>query len=198
MEPRTDDETRRAFEAELARLAPRREALGDSGMHAVAGWTLEHAMEWEAAAMAWRRAFELDGEDVSALFHLGVCLLEQGRYAEAAETFRAASALDDRVKRLDWFDEDPEYRLGTALHAGGDLENAIAAYERSALRNMLGVDSLREVVRCRIQRVETDEALDALARMERRAVRLTVRAEVQAYRAETDALIRARTRAHRS
>jgi tetratricopeptide (TPR) repeat protein len=187
---RTDAEARTVLDAELARLAPRREKLGDAGAHSVAGWTLEHAMEWEAAALAWRRAFDLDGRDVAALFHLGVCLLELSKFADAATIFRRAIELDAEVARLDWFDEDPEYRLGNALHADGKFDDAIAAYERSAARNVVGVDALREAARIRIVRGEGREALDVLKRLERRAVRLTVRAEVQALRAEAEALLR--------
>ncbi len=190
---RTDADARRILEEELARLAPRREALGEEGVNAVAGWTLEHAMEWEAASLAWRRAFEIDGRDVAALFHLGVCLLEVAQYAEAADVFRRSIALDAEVSRLDWFDEDPEYRLGTALHAQRDLRAAIDAYERSAARNALGVDSLREAARCRLALGEGREALGLLARLERRAVRLTVRAEVQAMRADAEVLLRGRS-----
>jgi len=187
---RTDAEARALLDAELARLAPRREQLGDAGVHAVCGWTLEHAMEWEASAIAWRHAFDLDERDVAALFHLGVCLLEMSKFGDAETAFRRAIALDEKVERLDWFDEDPEYRLGNALHAQGNFEDAVAAYERSAARNIVGVDALREAARIRIVRGEGREALDVLKRLERRAVRLTVRAEVQALRAEAEALLR--------
>jgi tetratricopeptide (TPR) repeat protein len=187
---RTDAEARSILAAELARLAERRRDLGEEGVHAVAGWTLVHAMEYEAAALAWRRALELDGRDVAALFHLGVCLLELSRFDDAADTFRRAIALDEEVGRLDWFDEDPEYRLGNALHASGDFDGALAAYERSAARNMVGTDALREAARLHIVRGEGRAALDVLAHMERRAVRLTIRAEVQALRAEAEAALR--------
>jgi tetratricopeptide (TPR) repeat protein len=185
---RTSEQARALYDAELARLASRRQHLGEEGVHAVAGWTLEHAMEFEAAALAWARAFELDPKDVAALFHLGVCRLETGEYAAAADIFRRAIVLDDEVALLDWFDEDPEYRLGNALHAAGDFDAAIEAYERSASRNVVGVDSLREAARIRILRGQGREALEVLARLERRAVRLTIRAEVQALRAEAEAL----------
>jgi tetratricopeptide (TPR) repeat protein len=189
---RTDAEARTLLDAEVARLAPRREALGEDGTYAVCGWTLEHAMEWEAASLAWRRAFDLDPRDVGALFHLGVCLTELGQFADAAQVFRDATVLDAEVQKLDWFDEDPEYRLGVALHAMRDTGAAIEAYERSAARNLLGVDALREIVRCRIVREEPREALEALQRLEHRAVRLTVRAEVQAMRAEAESMLRGR------
>jgi tetratricopeptide (TPR) repeat protein len=104
--------------------------------------------------------------------------------------FRRAIALDETVQRLDWFDEDPEYRLGNSLHAQGRFDDAVAAYERSAARNVVGVDALREAARIRIVRGEGREALEVLKRLERRAVRLTVRAEVQALRAEAEALLR--------
>ena len=187
---RTDAEARAILDAELARLAPRRDQLGEAGVHSVCGWTLEHAMEWEAAAIAWRRTFDLDEKDAAALFHLGVCLLEMSKFTDAETVFRRAIDLDEKVERLDWFDEDPEYRLGNALHAQGNLEEAVAAYERSAVRNIVGVDALREAARIRIVRGEGREALDVLRRLERRAVRLTVRAEVQALRAEAEALLR--------
>jgi tetratricopeptide (TPR) repeat protein len=189
---RTDDEARATLAAELARLAPRRGDLGEAGVHSVAGWTLTHAMEYEAAALAWRRALELDARDVAALFHLGVCLLELSRFGEAAEIFRRAVVLDAEVERLDWFDEDPEYRLGNALHAQGAFDDAVLAYERSAARNILGTDSLREAARIHILRGDGARALDVCARLERRAVRLTIRAEVQALRAEAEAALRGR------
>ena len=188
---RSESQARAALDAELARLAPRREQLGEAGVHAVAGWTLEHALEWEAAKLAWGRAIELDPSDPASHFHLGVCLLELSDWTAAADVFRRASALDAEVNRLDWFDEDPEYRLGNALHAAGDFGGAIEAYERSAHRNVVGVDALREAARLRILRREGREALEVLHRLERRAVRLTVRAEVQALRAEAEALLRA-------
>ncbi len=187
---RTDAEARGLLDAELARLEPRRAALGETGLHAVAGWTLEHAMEWEAAVVAWRRASELDPSDAGAVFHVGACLLEMSRFADAADAFRRAILLDAQRPRLDWFDEDPAYRLGNAHHAAGEFDLAVEAYERSAARNELGVDALRETVRIHLHRGNGRGALDVLRRLEKRAVRLTVRAEAQAFRAEAEALLR--------
>ena len=147
-------------------------------------------MEWEASLLAWRRAFELDASDVAALYHCGICLLELSRFDEAAGVFRQAIVLDAQVARLDGLDEDPHYRLGAALHAKGDFDGALAAYDRSACVNEVGVDALREAARIRIHRREPREALEVLRRLERRAVRLTVRAQVQALRAEAEALQR--------
>jgi len=189
---RTDAEARALFDEEIARLEPRRVALGDAGLPAVVGWRLEQAMEWEASAIAWGRAIEFEPDDAGAVFHLGSCLLEMSRFAEAAEMFRRATALDAATQRLDWFDEDPEYRLGNAHHAAGEFDLAVAAYERSASRNLLGVDALREAARIHIHLRRGEEALDVLARLEKRAVRLTIRAEVQALRAEAEALARGR------
>lgn len=187
---RTDEQARALLADELARLAPRREALGETGVHAVAGWTLEHAMEWEAALLAWRRAAELEAADAGPAFHLGMCLLELSRFPEAADAFRRAIALDAAAPRLDWFDEDPEYRLGNAHHAAGEFDDAVAAYERSAERNLLGIDMLREAARIHIHRENANAALDVLRRMEKRSVRLTIRAEVMALRTEAEALLR--------
>src|SRR6185436_20686980 len=102
---RTDAQAQAILDAELTHLAPRREALGEAGFFAVAGWTLEHAMEWEAAAIAWRRALELDPRDSVACFHLGASLLEMSRFPDAADAFRRAIVLDAENPRIDWFDE---------------------------------------------------------------------------------------------
>jgi tetratricopeptide (TPR) repeat protein len=187
---RTDAQARALLDAEIERLASRRDALGEAGLHAVAGWRLEQAMEWEAALIAWRRACELEPHDAGPVFHVGACLLETSKFADAADAFRRAIELDVATPRLDWFDEDPEYRLGNAHHAAGEFDAAVAAYERSAARNELGVDALREAARVHLHRRAGREALDVLHRLEKRAVRLTIRAEVQALRAEAEALLR--------
>lgn len=194
---RTDDEAREILESELARLAVRRPSLGESGVHAVAGWTLSHGFEWEAAALAWARAAALDPDDPEPVIHEGVCFLETGRWDDAAARFRAAIELHDRraasgADGIEWVEDDPAYRLGVALHAKGDLRAAIAAYEESARRNPAGVDALREAARCRLALEETDEALETLVRLERRAVRLTLRAEIMALRADALRIRRAR------
>lgn len=194
---RSDAEARALLDAELARLAPRRAALGEGGVFAVAGWSLDHAYEWEASILAWSRAAELDPDDPEPVFHLGVCHLELGEWTSAAATFRAVIALDERLLAagrdgVEWMEDDPAYRLGMALHAGGDLRAALDAYEESARRNTTGVDALREAARCRIALEEPDAALETLSRLERRAVRLTLRAEVMALRTEANRLRRER------
>jgi tetratricopeptide (TPR) repeat protein len=194
---RSDDEAEALVAEQLERLAPRRGALGEAGVHAVAGWTLVHAFEWEAAALAWARASALDPEDPEPPLQEGICLLELGRYEDAAARFRHAMEIDaGRRARgedgVEWMEEDPAYRLGMALHAKGDLRAAIEAYEESARRNRTGVDALREAVRCRIALEEPSEALETLGRLERRAVRLTLRAEVMALRSEATRLLHER------
>lgn len=196
---RSEDEARAILARELLRLAPRRTALGEGGALAVAGWTLLHGMEYEAARIAWARAAEIDPTDVEAAFSEALCLLELSRFEEAAERFRRVIELDDRVAAaggdaLDWMEHDPAYRLGVALHALGRLEEADAAYEESARRNGVGTDSLRELARSRLARRDARRALEALERLERRTVRLTLRAEVMAMRADAEALLRERTR----
>ncbi len=170
--------------------------LGEAGRHAVAGWKLLMALEWEAAELAYTRVVELEPQDVEAMFGRGTCVLEQGRFAEAAEIFRATLALDDGLERtgsdlprLDWFDNDPAYKLGNALHAMGNLEEAVIAYDESARRNCVGFEQARELVRCLIALGRGQDALDALARMERHNARLAARAEVSALRAEAAALL---------
>lgn len=196
MEParRTDDEAAAILAEELARLAERRGALGDAGAHAVAGWGLQHAMEWEAALLAWSHVVAADPRDVEAAYARGLCLLELSRWADAAETFRAVATLDTELtaageQGLDWMEDDPAYRLGIALHAMGELREALGAYEESARRNGITVDALREICRVRLVLCEPREALDAVARLEKRAVRLSVRAEAMAFRAEAKAML---------
>lgn len=192
---RTDEEARSILAAELRRLEPRRSALSEADAHAVAGWTLQNAMEWEAARMAWTRAATLRPDDVEARFCAAVCLLELSRFGDAAAEFRDVLDADARAaaegrEALDWMEHDPAYRLGTALHAAGRIEEAIAAYDESAERNSVGTDALREMARCRLALRDASGALAALARLERRAVRLSVRAEVMALRADAEAMLR--------
>lgn len=189
---RTPDEAEVILANELARLAPRRDALGEAGVHAVAAWTLMHAFEFEASALGWTGVLAHTPRDVEAVFRHAHCLLELGRYDEAADGFRAASALDSELcddpdgEGLDWLEDDPAYRLGNCLHATGDLGLAVAAYEESVRRNTFGVEALREIARCHLAAENPDAAVDAAARMEARAGRIAVRADALALRAAAE------------
>ena len=192
---RSPEEAEQILAAELSRLEPRREALGAEGCFAVAGWTLQHALEWEAALLAWRQVTAYKPRNVEAAYAEALCLLEMSRFADAAQRFRDVIELDAETvgsggEGLDWMEDDPEYRLGVALHAMGDLTAAIEAYERSASRNEIAVDALREICRARIALGHAKEAIDAANRLERRAIRLTVRAEALQFRAEARSLLR--------
>lgn len=194
---RTAAEAQAILDAEFARIGAHREALGETGAAAVAGWTLMHSYEWEAAAIAWSRAAELDPDDPEPINEWGVCLLELGRWDEAADLFRRTIALDARLVAagrdgVEWMENDPAYRLGVALHAKGDLHGAIASYEESARRNLTGVDALREAARCRLALGDPAAALEVLARLERRTVRLTLRAEIMALRSDAHRMQRER------
>ncbi|MCE9638150.1 MAG: tetratricopeptide repeat protein [Planctomycetes bacterium] len=183
--------------AEFARIGTHRDALGETGAAAVAGWTLMHGMEWEAAAIAWEMAAKGDPDDPEPLNEWGVCLLELGRFDEAANLFRRTIDVDARLVAagrdgVEWMENDPAYRLGVALHAKGDLRSAIASYEDSARRNPTGVDALREAARSRLALGEPEAALEVLGRLERRTVRLTLRAEVMAMRADANRMLRER------
>lgn len=190
-------EAQAILDAEFARIGTHRDALGETGTVAVAGWTLMHGMEWEAAAIAWSAAASSDPDDPEPLNEWGVCLLELGRFDEAADLFRRTLALDARLVAegrdgVEWMENDPAYRLGVALHAKGDLRGAIASYLDSAQRNPTGVDALREASRCHLALIEPEAALDVLTRLERRTVRLTLRAEVMAMRADANRMLRER------
>ncbi len=189
---RTDDEARALLDAELEALAPRADALGADGLPAVAGWRLFNAYEFEAAALAYESAADADPQGIEVRFQHGMCLLELGRYDDAAADFRAAIELSDALRddpdeeMLDWVDDDPAYRLGNALHAKGDLDAAVDAYEVSATRNTVGTDALREIARCRLAARRPAEALAVLDRMEARTKRLSVHAEIRALRADAE------------
>lgn len=194
---RTEAEARALLDAELGRLAPRAAALGPSATCGVAGRVLGHAYEWEAAAIAWAHAAVHAPDDPEPPFEEGVCLLELERWDDAADRFRRVMEIDARLLAsgrdgVEWMETDPAYRLGVAHHGKGDLAAAIAAYEDSARRNPVGVDALREVARCRLALTQPEAAIEALARLEQRAVRLTVRAEAHALRAEATRMLRER------
>lgn len=194
---RSPEEARALLDELLAELAPRRDALGVGGVHAVAAWRLMHAFEYEAAALAWAQACADDPRSLEACFQRGICLLELGRFAEALPVFRTAIELDAALRddpdaeMVDWIEDDPAYRLGNCLHALGDLEAAVAAYEESALRNTVAGDALREIARCRLAQERPAEALEALGRLERRVATYARRAEVLALRSDAERMLRA-------
>ncbi len=72
----------------------------------------------------WRRTTEKNPSAWMAWTNLGVILVGQGRFAEAAEHHRKAIAIDDSRA-------EPHNNLGTALEALGDLEGAAASYARA-------------------------------------------------------------------
>lgn len=186
--PRDDAEAHAALDAELERLAPHSAELGDGGLHAVAAWTLQMAYEWEAAALAWSRAIECMPGNAPAVFNLGVCRLETGDLDAAAALFHRAVEVDSAVtgegggEALDWFEEDPYLKLGNVHHLRGDLERAIEAYDQSARFNLTAVESLAEIVRCRLAQKDGKRALEAADRLARRSSRPSVLAQVEAFR----------------
>lgn len=197
--PRSPQEAEALLAQEATRLAPRREELGEAGVFAVAGWTLQMHLEWEAAELAWGRAAELDPASAEALLGMGICALETGRFLEAAECIRRAIVLDAETSAdpdapsLEWFDEDPAYKLGTALHAAGELAAAVEAYEQSARRNTLGVAALFEAAKCHLACERPAEALEALGRLAPRAKKPGTRADLMALRADAENMLRSRT-----
>jgi tetratricopeptide (TPR) repeat protein len=194
LKPRDDAEAGAALEAELERLAPRREALGEGGVYAVAAWSLQMAYEWEAAVLAWTRAVACLPDNAPAVFQLGVCRLELGELDAASKLFERALDVDSGVaaggagEALDWFEEDPHLKLGNVHHLRGDLERAIACYDRSATRNRTAVEALTEIVRCHLARNDAARALAAADRLAHRSSRPSVLAEVEMFRSAARAL----------
>ena len=196
--PRRDEaEASAILRTELERIERLHSALGEAGAHVVAGWALVHAFEWEAGALAWARARELEPDDPEPHYQEGICLLELGRWDDAAARFHSCMEADARRVAaggdgVEWMEDDPAYRLGVVRHAQGDLRGALEWYEESARRNGVGTDALREAARCRLALGEVPEALDALSRLERRAVRLTLRAEIMTLRSDAARILRER------
>jgi len=195
--PRSEDEAREILAAELDGLSERADALGEAGAQAVAAWSLQMAYEFEAAQMAWARTVELEPHNAQARFNEGVCLLEVESLEAAEQAFRHALEIDAAVTEgepgegLDWFEEDPHFKLGNVQHLRGDLEAACVHYARSAQRNLTAVEALTELIRCRLALGQAEKALEAIDRLTTRAARLSVRAEAEAYRAEARALLSA-------
>jgi tetratricopeptide (TPR) repeat protein len=193
---RSPEEARALLDEQLDELASRGEALGDDGRYAVAAWRLMHAFEFEAAELAWAATLAGDPRSLEAVFQRGLCLLELGRFDDAAQAFRDAIALDAELRddpnaeQVDWIEDDPSYRLGNCLHAAGDLESAIAAYEESARRNTVAGDALREIVRVRLAQGRPRDALDALDRLAGRRASVAQQAEMQALRADAERMLR--------
>jgi len=194
---RSPEEARELLDQHLTDLASRRDALGEAGVFAVAAWTLTHAFEFEAAELAWARVSELEPRSIEAVFQRGLSLLELGRFADAADSFRATIELDvvlredPNAELVDWIEDDPALRLGNCHHATGDLDAAIVAYEESARRNTVSGAALREIVRCRLAQERPADALHALDRLAKRACTIALRAEVEALRADAERMLRA-------
>ena len=140
---RSSDEAAGILAAEVERLRSR-PGLTDVDRHAVAAWSLMHYYEFEAAAEGWSVVHKARPDDVEAAFRRAHCLLELGRFDDAATAFRETIDLDARLAEqpgtegLDWLEDDPAYRLGNCLHASGDLPAAVEAYELSTRRNTIG------------------------------------------------------------
>jgi predicted AlkP superfamily phosphohydrolase/phosphomutase/Tfp pilus assembly protein PilF len=73
---------------------------------------------WQEAERAFRRALEIDGDDVQAYDGHGSALYAQGRYDEAVEQFTRSVALT-------WERAAAHLQLGRALAAAGDLDGAV-------------------------------------------------------------------------
>lgn len=93
----------------------------------------KQAGRWDAAAREYRRALALDPTHWDALYYLGNCLIEQGRFQDAYEAYRRLSKSDAQAARA--------YSALGSVHsnprAGAlfDLEKAEFEYTRAARAN---------------------------------------------------------------
>ena len=120
----------------------------------LAGW-LSELERWEEAAaeyQAWLDAFEGEGETADALSGLAWALWGAGRFAEAADRFERAAALEaDAGRRLVLMQ-----KAADASHASGQYTKAKAAYAAVVAAAPAGGE-LSE--RARLQLAETELAL---------------------------------------
>jgi tetratricopeptide (TPR) repeat protein len=87
-----------------------------------------------AAEQSLRRHLQLDAESINGHFQLGMALLAQERFTDAAETFRKATRLKADFGPA-WF------HLGMALARGGRQQEAIAPFREAIRHNPERVDS---------------------------------------------------------
>jgi len=163
-----------------AQLRAERGARGEPDLAPAQEWCvvayrLETAGHPSGAADAWREALSLQAGLPQALLGLGRALLALGDGDGAAESCRKAveadlAATERGLERLlDDPDEDPWYCIGLAEHLRGRLEEAIAAYARSAERYPWFPEPLLEMARAEMARGNAKAAEDAARRALKRS-----------------------------
>jgi tetratricopeptide (TPR) repeat protein len=161
-------------------LRAERGARGEAALPAAAEWCivahrLEAAGFQKGAADAWREALEVEPRLPGAHLGLARALLALGDAAGAAKESRAALdlhplAADAGVEPLlDDPDEDPWYTLGQAEHLAGRLDEAAAAYAKSAEKYPWFPEPLLETARVELARGRRDAAADAARKALKRA-----------------------------
>jgi tetratricopeptide (TPR) repeat protein len=103
------------------------------------GLLLMARSRWDEAAAALARAAELSPDDPAVQAALGQTYQEIGRPDEAAAAFQKATALSEAALKEPEKADDPQAIAGhaDALWSGGQLEEAVAEYQRAI---KLGVD----------------------------------------------------------
>ncbi len=105
-----------------------------------------------AAEQSFRRFLQLDPQSVNGHFQLGMSLLAQKRYAEAATTFQHATTL----KR----DFGPAFfNLGFALAKSGKSREAIPAFQEAIRQSPEMIDAYILLADLHVQLGETSEAI---------------------------------------
>lgn len=104
------------------------------------GWVDEKLQEYSSAEKSYREVLLFQPRHVEAINSIGICLLKQGRLAEAQGQFRKATDLDE-----DFI--EARLNLGSTYDAQAKYNDAIEIYE-DILKDKKHKDNLRAIINC--------------------------------------------------
>jgi tetratricopeptide (TPR) repeat protein len=109
--------------------------------------------QYDAAAVEWKKAVDLEPEDGKAQYHLAYALDKQGQLAEAIAHYRRSLELDGA--------NAPAYSsLAVALTRSGNLADAISAANQALALNPKDALTESNLAAALLQSGRTDEAID--------------------------------------
>jgi tetratricopeptide (TPR) repeat protein len=79
---------------------------------------------YDEAAASFRSSLAAEPNSFAPRLHLGMALLNQKKFAEAATEFTGAADLDKAAVL-------PQYYVGVAKYEAGDVDNALSAFEKA-------------------------------------------------------------------